>query len=518
MDVAEGQAGRTICYNPPMQANTLFWYDLETSGTDPIRDRIIQFAGVRTDFDLRLVANPVVHHCRCPDDILPDPDACLVTRWTPARTPEHALDESGLMAVIAREFFAPGTCVVGYNNIVFDDQFVRYGLFRNLYDTTEWQDRDGSLRWDLTDVIRAIAGLRPDGMRWPRHNSKTRQISFRLDDLARVNHVRRGQAHEALSDVMATLEIARLLRLVQPQLFDYLFAHRDASSVREILGPPLTTPALHVSSNYSAASLRMRPVTSVGTYPEDDARLIVVDLMASPEWLQATDQEFDTYFSLPRNHPNRKDFHVPLEDIRMECCPAVLPMTMLNQRVQREANISPEQVARNLLHYRVMGRAFVARALDIYLRQSEEAPGQDVEVLLDGGAVLSLADRKRWSALRALPSERLGEQAPPFDEQRLSTMLLRYRARNHPETLSPAERDLWTADVNERLYQDVNVAGNIGPYARQSIRRTKRLLGTRERSKDDIVLLQELLDHTEAIVNRYRLAGEEDAKLKEAGG
>ena len=72
---------------------------------------------------------------------------------------------------ILHEFSTPNTCVTGFNNIRFDDEFTRFGFYRLLLDpyTREWQH--GNSRWDIIDLVRATGALRRDGIEWPRTSS-----------------------------------------------------------------------------------------------------------------------------------------------------------------------------------------------------------------------------------------------------------------------------------------------------------------------------------------------------------
>ena len=49
-----------------MTFETFYWYDLETTGTDPRWDRIVQFAGIRTDMDLNAVGDEARFYVECP--------------------------------------------------------------------------------------------------------------------------------------------------------------------------------------------------------------------------------------------------------------------------------------------------------------------------------------------------------------------------------------------------------------------------------------------------------------------
>ena len=148
-------------------AETFFWHDYETFGTDPKRDRPVQFAGVRTDAELNIIEEPVMLYCAPSDDIVPNPEACLITGITPQHALEEGVCEAQFIRRIHDELSRPGTCGVGYNSIRFDDEVTRYTLYSNFYDpyAREWQN--GCSRWDIMDMLRLTRALRPDGIVWP---------------------------------------------------------------------------------------------------------------------------------------------------------------------------------------------------------------------------------------------------------------------------------------------------------------------------------------------------------------
>ncbi|HBX55858.1 MAG TPA: exodeoxyribonuclease I, partial [Pseudomonas sp.] len=99
--------------------SSLFWYDYETTGIDPRRDRPVQVAGIRTDEDLNEIGEPLNIYCQPSDDILPHPAACLITGITPSRLATQGLSEAAFMARVHAELAQPGTCGVGYNSLRF---------------------------------------------------------------------------------------------------------------------------------------------------------------------------------------------------------------------------------------------------------------------------------------------------------------------------------------------------------------------------------------------------------------
>ena len=212
--------------------SSIFWYDLETSGINPRWDRVIQFAGLRTDLSLQETGEELCTYVRLPADVLPNPVAALVTGITPQQTQREGIDEWEAFRKILKLFSKPGTCVAGYNSLRFDDEFVRYGLYRLLMDpyAREWQN--GNSRWDMIDLVRAAYALRPDGIEWPEENGVP---VFKLEALAAANGITHESAHDAMSDVRATVGLAKVIRDKQPLLYEYYFKMPAKKKVRALL-------------------------------------------------------------------------------------------------------------------------------------------------------------------------------------------------------------------------------------------------------------------------------------------
>ena len=228
--------------------HTFLWHDYETFGIDPRSDRPAQFAAIRTDADLNEIGEPINILCQPAPDYLPSPDSCLITGITPQQCLQQGMPEWQFARTIHEAMAQPGTIGVGYNTIRFDDEFTRFLFWRNLIDpyAREWQNECG--RWDLLDVVRMTYALRPQGIEWPVVDGKP---SFKLEHLSAANGLVHDAAHDALSDVRATIALARLLREKQPRLFEFALGLRRKDRVAQELGLPATQqtaqPFLHVS-------------------------------------------------------------------------------------------------------------------------------------------------------------------------------------------------------------------------------------------------------------------------------
>ena len=286
-----GQVFSAMATLPPLNEDipvtaSIFWYDFETTGINPRCDRPLQVAGIRTDEALNEIAEPLNIYAQLSDDILPHPMACLITGITPQRLADQGLPEAEFMTRLHAELVVPGTCGSGYNSLRFDDEVTRYSLYRNFFEPygREWQG--GNSRWDLIDLVRSAYALRPEGINWPIDEGR---VSLKLESLTAANGIAHTQAHDALSDVRATIALARLVRDKQPKLYDFLYRQRSKARVLEQIH--LLQPLLHVSGRYSAARHYISVVLPLAWHPKNRNALIVCDLQLDPQVLLQLDAQ-----------------------------------------------------------------------------------------------------------------------------------------------------------------------------------------------------------------------------------
>lgn len=426
---------------------TLYWHDYETFGTDPARDRPAQFAGLRTDLDLNPIGEPLAIYCKPAADMLPQPEACLVTGITPRLALEKGLNEAEFIGRIHEQLSQPGTCGVGYNSIRFDDEVTRYTLYRNFYDPylREWQH--GCSRWDIIDMVRLCYALRPEGIRWPTNGDGN--PSFRLEDLTAANGLAHDAAHDALSDVKATVAVARLIKEKQPRLYDYVFRLRNKKEVLSMLNVRDKQAVLHVSSMYPAGYGCAAVVAPVALHPVNKNGIVVYDLRYPPDELLQLDeaQIRERLFTRSEDLPDGID-RVHLKTVHINKCPIVAPLNTMTPGAAQRLQIDLQQAERHLETLRQA--TGLESKIQAALAGNSFEPGKDPDTGLYNG-FFSDGDRERIAVVRQTPPDRLALLRPAFDDPRLPELLFRYRARNWPETLNPEERARWEEFRLERL-------------------------------------------------------------------
>ncbi|MYE24993.1 MAG: exodeoxyribonuclease I [Gammaproteobacteria bacterium] len=456
-----------------------YWYDLETSGTDAAADRIVQFAGQRTDAALASIGEPFTTYIRLTPDVLPDPGSCLVTGITPQRANREGMEEWQAFHRIRSELMQPGTCITGYNNLRFDDNFLRHGFYRNLMDPYSHEWKDGNSRFDIIDLLRAAAALRPAGMEWPR--TEAGEPTFRLEILSEANGFDHSDAHDALADVQATLFLARRLREAQPKLWEYAFANRLKDSVVPLLLPLGEKVNVHVSRMYPNARHNIAPVVSVARHPHIASRLIVADLSRDISLLLESDSETlkEAIFTRSEEEPP------PLKEVTLNRCPFVAPLKVVRKADAERLGFDFGQIEQR--REQLTSVPGLERTIaDAYRREERDSEPRDAELSLYDG-FLDDGDRRAMDRVQNALQD--GLPWPPFspDDGRVRTLATRLKARVRPGELDAVERAQWHEHVAACQHEGLGRRPSLAEY-----RKRIKELRVETTAPEDLALLDEL--------------------------
>jgi exodeoxyribonuclease-1 len=439
-----------------MTTKTLLWYDYETWGIDPAFDRPAQFAAIRTDLDLNIIGEPIEIYCKLATDYLPNPEAAFVTGLTPQKVNRLGVAEIDFIRKVNEVMSEPGTCVVGYNSLRFDDEVTRHCLYRNLMDpySREWQN--GNSRWDLIDLVRACFALRPEGIEWP--HTEEGKPSLKLEALTAANGIGHASAHDAVSDVEATIELARCIRKAQPKLYDYYFKLRDKNQVMQTINLDEITPLVHVSGMFGHARHCTSLIAPIAKHPQNKNALIAVDLARDLSPLF----ELDPETLLTRLYTKKDDLGdalpVPLKLVHINKCPMLGPISLMQphvvERLDFDMDFAKQQLARLRAHPEVIENAVAMYALP--RPALSERPHTDAQ--LYSGGFFSPNDKAQMLKVHQTEPQNLMAKDFQFEDPRLDQMLFLLRGRNYPHTLDADEHKKWKdycqmhLQVTEYLY------------------------------------------------------------------
>ncbi|SFV80696.1 Exodeoxyribonuclease I [hydrothermal vent metagenome] len=432
---------------------TFYWYDYETFGISPRIDRISQFAGIRTDENLNIL-DEHMFYCKPTHDCLPAPEACAVTGISPQLCEQKGMIEHAFIKKIHTEFSTPNTCIVGYNSIRFDDEFTRHTLYRNFIDPYAWHWKNGNTRWDILDVVRLCYALKKDAsLKWV-YDENGKPI-FKLDQLSLANGIEHANAHDALADVRATISIAKIIKESQPQLFDYAFSLREKKTVERKI--QLFEPMLHTSGMYPAEKSCTRLAVALAYHPEYNDRAIVFNLDQDPGLLLELEVEelkalmFTKQSELPKGVER-----LQIKDLVFNKSPMFVPnVYKLEPKIIEQLHIDMETCLGRLSFIKDNQKAIGKIVQDLYKNDQEHIKTTDVDQTLYDG-FMDNGDKRIGDQIQTLSVDALKDFHPKFKDDKLSILLMRFKARNYPEALSEDEAEDWFETVQGRVQAGEN--------------------------------------------------------------
>lgn len=442
---------------------TFFFYDLETSGINPREDRIMQFAGQRTDLEFNPIGDPVNLFVRLDEDTLPSPYAIVTTNITPNDTRMDGLSEPELCKILQEEIFTPNTIICGFNSVRFDDEFIRYLFWRNFYDPYTWQYLDGRSKFDILDVVRMVRALRPEGINWPvAEDSKTgeKKPTNRLELLTALNGITHEHAHDALSDIYATIAVAKIIHEKQPKLLDFLLKLRDKKQLLRFLNTTNLSidsaiPFVYTSGHYSSKT--NHTTVAIPIAPGKNQNILVFDLRYNVEDILQAEKEFKPEEKVSRTGKKYQtwfDFSKYVKELTPSKCPAVAPLSVLDVETSEPSSngieefpagttgwqkikLEKSQIEQNLKILKSHPE-FIERMRELFTRERSFDKLEEAESRLYDG-FLNNEDRKQASVVPNLRANELADFHPLFQDERLDSLLLNYKGRNFSNALSQDE-------------------------------------------------------------------------------
>lgn len=426
--------------------NTLYWHDYETWGASPSQDKPSQFAGIRTDEDLNIVGEPLVIYCQPSSDCLPQPEACLLTGITPQKALEEGLSEPTFFEKIHQQLAQEKTCGVGYNSIRFDDEMTRYGLYRNFYDPYEREWQNGNSRWDIIDMVRLCYALRPETLCWPTNDSGA--VSFKLELLSKANGLLHDAAHDALSDVYATIALAKLIKQKQPELYQYAYSLRDKNKVKALMNVAQRKPILHVSSRFPVSRGCTGLMLPLAEHPTNKNSVIAYDLSENPTpLLELSAEEIAERLYVKQADLPEGASRIPLKEIHFNKSPMVATVKLLDDKSAQRLGINKSTCE---AHWQQLRTADITSKLQDVFSTQRFPPKHDPEQQLYDGFINS-HDKQLMLAIRGAEPKTLSHYSSQLKDPRLKALLFRYRARHYPQTLNELEKQQWQEWVYSRL-------------------------------------------------------------------
>jgi exodeoxyribonuclease I len=408
---------------------TFAFYDLETTGISPAFDQPLQFAAILTDDAFREIER-VNLRCRIAPHIIPSPWALAVTGLRPAQLVDPSLPSlfeftQDIAALIER--WSPATWT-GFNSIHFDEEMLRQAFYQNLQPDIFATQFNGNTRLDVLTSLYAVWYRQPDLFEWP--IDETGRVRFKLDRLAPLNGFVAHNAHDALSDVEATIHLARLIAQRAPELWAEILSNRDKAAVQTRLA---SFQPMALVERFGGGPPRATTGCYCGTSASNANQSAFFDLdAADPADLLAADDA--VLFAAVDASPKI------IRTLATNKSPALLALATPSGEHFRRAEIianAPEF------------RARVAQALAARFPKDPAAPTPPVEKQIFGG-FYSNADKALLAEFQRASWPRRQEIVASFSDLRLRQLGRRLVAFERPELLSTEEMKLFNRYLHDK--------------------------------------------------------------------
>ena len=192
------------------------FYDFETTSSNKQWGQIIEIGAILVDDQLNEL-DRFDSRCRLSTGIIPEAMSLIVSNTSPKKLKETNLSHYEMVKQLVDKLKSWGKVTfIGWNNIEFDQIFLRNTLFQNLhYPFTS--TTNGNKEGDLLNLARAANLYYPNTLK--NAINKKGNLEYKLDTMAPLNGIKHA-AHTAIGDCGATLEIARIIKKKAPSVWD----------------------------------------------------------------------------------------------------------------------------------------------------------------------------------------------------------------------------------------------------------------------------------------------------------
>ncbi|AKC60613.1 exodeoxyribonuclease I [Blochmannia endosymbiont of Camponotus (Colobopsis) obliquus] len=466
--------------------------DYETFGKNPALDKPVQFAAIRTDYYFNPVEKPTILFCRPSDDYLPEPEAVLLNEITPQQALQKGITEAEFTKKIHKILNKPNTCILGYNNIKFDDEIHRNIFYRNFYDPYGWSWKHGNSRWDLLNVMHACYALRPEGIQWPINEQGF--PSFKLENLTDNNGITHINSHDAMNDVYATLELAKLIQKIQPKLFNYLYEHRTKQQIKKIINISKMKPLIHVSNILNFNKKNINYIIPIIWHPKNSNILIAYNVNSNIETLLNWNiNTLHEQLSLNNTYPKQTEKNNTFNLIHINRCPILVPFNALRTSDIIRLQLNPNTCLKKAAILKNNQQNIYKKISLLYSNTNYTIPSISDHVdnkIYDN--FFTTSDLVTMKTVHSTPPRKLSKLKINFIDNRLKSLLFYYKARNFPNTLNQTEHNNW-----KKYKKKIFNVSKLSIYTCK----LQILLCIHRKNKTKINILNSLMEYLKKITN-----------------
>ena len=411
------------------------FYDTETTGISPYYDQILQFAAIRTDENFKELERFEIR-CQIQPHIVANPGAMKVTRVTAAdlTNPGFATHYEMMKTIREKLISWQPAIFIGQNTIAFDEPMLRSDFYQNLF-PTYLTNTNGNKRMDSLPIMHALSVLAPDVLDFP-INPKGNK-SFKLDLVAPANGHDHSNAHEAVSDVEATIFICERMKSRAPKVWENFRKHADKYKVLNLTQQ--CRPYGLIRSFFGKVNISL--VSTLGVSPQNSNEVLSLNLIYDPDELdQMSDEEIiKTFKKSPR----------PILNLRANAMPSIWSLDDFPQ-ITEHAAIDDDVILHRAKRLEEIA-GFKQRVLALYFEAGEdfeESPFVERQIY---SGFPSRGDERLMSEFHKLPWNKRWDMVQSLEDARFREMGERLIFFNAPESMPVQRRQHWENYLEERL-------------------------------------------------------------------
>jgi len=460
-------------------SGTFLFMDYETFNRDPKGGRASQFACIRTDKNLNVFLGKSLNlFCEQCEDNIPSITAALITGITPQKIQRYksgielppkneicenfeVLNEYNFIKRINEEMSVPSTCTIGYNNYAFDDEYTRNLLYRNLFDPYEREYKFNNSRFDVYLLLIATYVLRPNLLVFPKTlNSETGKLetSFKLEELSKANKLKHFNAHDAFSDVVATLMLMKLIKSRDEAYFNYIFQFRLKDNVTEwfskwnLYSREKLNGFIHISSFYGRDSNMLAPLLYICEHPKFRNKYICIRL--DDKYIdenlkvifELTSEELSSRLYLPNDElKKRKLTKLPVSIIEINKCPILVKTSNVPADL-----IDNEKINRSIERINPIINELERKFTEVFSIKNEE-PFMDTDKLIYSGFFDSREKNEFKRIRKNADDKNFDGISSKLTYPRIEELIFKFKARNFPDSLKEEEKQRWKDYAKNRI-------------------------------------------------------------------
>lgn len=450
----------------------LDWYDTETTGIRKDYDQIIQLASVQTDEDLNIIKGSESNLIsKLKPDIIPHPKAFLTHKLDLDEIQKHGISEMEMAQKVHKRLMNGNICLSGYNTMAYDDEMLRRLFFRMLHDPYEHEFKNFNSRFDAFKLVELCHAFSPEVLSWPLNDKG--EISLKLELLSKANGITHENAHEAISDVYATIDLVRIIKNANPKVYDYLHGLKNKAYAKSILSNQ--TPVGYASGLFGKENNRWSLVLPMIADKVNANQIICIDLRHDPSILMELSPEEISHFIFTRSADLPADApKLPVLTIACNKLPPIVEsQALINKAAERndldldKCHKHAEMLANNKELKKKLQDAFSynKEPLDTYesLYSGSFFSNRDSSIKRNI-ALLPVTERENEQSLYKFP---VFKESQGFDDKRrMFDLILRAKWNTHLRELiksksyDPIELFAYTQWL-KRMSQDENAHGSV---------------------------------------------------------